>query len=105
MWKGPGPTDHSDEEWVEASRVAVNPMGTEVEVQVMDEAVNVNQLLDDLFQMPEEEHEGERVANLSSNHNVEGMEVTSMVQNAIKIMEKLVALLESMPDQNNHDRG
>ncbi len=38
----------------------------------MDEVVNVNQLLDDLFQMPEEEHEGERVANLSSNHNVEG---------------------------------
>ncbi len=49
MWKGPGQTDHSDEEWVEASRVAVNPMQTEVEVQVVDEVVNVNQLLDDLF--------------------------------------------------------
>jgi hypothetical protein len=55
--------------------------------------------------MPEEEHEGERVANLSSDHNVEGMEVTGMVQNAIKIMEKLTTLPESMPDQNNHDRG
>jgi len=72
VWKGPGPTDHSDEEWVEASKAVVNPMGTEVGVQVVDEVVNVNQLLDDLFQMPEEEHEGERVANLSLNHNVEG---------------------------------
>jgi len=105
VWKGPSPTDHSNEEWVEVSRAAVNPMGTEVEVQVVDEAVNVNQLLDDLFQMPEEEHEAERVANLSSNHNVEGMEVIGMVQNAIKIMEELAALPESMPDQNNHDRG
>ncbi len=70
----------------------------------MDEVVNVNQLLDDLFQMPEEEHEGERVANLSSDHNVEEMEVTGMVQNAIKIMEELATLPESMPDQNNHDR-
>ncbi len=42
---------------------------------------------------------------MSSDHNVEGMEVTSMVQNAIKIMEELATLLESMPDQNNHDRG
>jgi len=105
VWKGPGPTDHSNEEWVEASRAAVNPMGTKVEVQVVDEAVNVNQLLDDLFQMLEEEHEGERVANLSSDHNVEGMEVTGMVQNAIKIMEELAALPKSMPNQNNHDRG
>jgi hypothetical protein len=55
--------------------------------------------------MPEEEHEGEMVVNLSSDHNVEGMEVTCMVQNVIKIMEKLTALPESMPDQNNHDRG
>jgi hypothetical protein len=55
VWKGPGPTDHCDEEWVEASRATVNPMGIEVEVQVVDEAVNVNQLLDDLFQMPEQE--------------------------------------------------
>jgi hypothetical protein len=55
VWKGPGPTDHCDEEWVEASRATVNPMGIEVEVQVVDEAVNVNQLLDDLFQMPKQE--------------------------------------------------
>ncbi len=27
-----------------------------------------------------------------------------MVQNAIKIMEELATLPESMPDQNNHDR-
>jgi hypothetical protein len=54
--------------------------------------------------MLEEEHEGERVANLSSDHNVEGMEVIGMVQNAIKIMEELAALPESMPDHNNHDR-
>jgi hypothetical protein len=71
----------------------------------VDEVVNVNQLLDDLFQMPKEEYEGERVASLSSDHNVEGMEVASMVQNAIKIMEELAALPESMPGQNNHDRG
>jgi hypothetical protein len=55
--------------------------------------------------MPEEEHEGERVASLSLDHNVEGMEVAGMVQNAIKIMEELAALPESMPGQNNHDRG
>jgi hypothetical protein len=54
--------------------------------------------------MPQEKHEGERVASLSSNHNVEGMEVVNMVQNAIKIMEELTALHESMPDQHNHDR-
>ncbi len=42
---------------------------------------------------------------MSSDHNVEGMEVTGMVQNAIKIMEELATLPESMPDQNNHDRG
>ncbi len=48
VWKGPGPIDHSNEKWVEASRwAAVNPMLTKVEVEVMDEAVNVNQLLDD----------------------------------------------------------
>jgi hypothetical protein len=76
-----------------------------VEVEVVDEVVNVNQLLDDLFQMPKEEHEGDRVASLSLDHIVEGMEVASMVQNAIKIMEELVALPKSMPDQNNHDRG
>jgi len=107
VWKGPRPTDHSDEEWVEATRAAVNLMGTEVEVQVVDEAVIVNQLLDDLFQMPEQEHEGERVANLSLDHNVQGMEVTGMVQNAIKIMEELAALPESMPDQKTMigDRG
>jgi hypothetical protein len=29
--------------------------------------------------MLEQEHEGERVANLSSDHNVEGMEVIGMV--------------------------
>jgi hypothetical protein len=75
VWKGPGPTNHYDEEWVEASMVAVKPIQTKLEVEVVDEAVNVNQLLDDLFQMPEEEHEGERVASLSSDHNVEGMEV------------------------------
>jgi hypothetical protein len=45
----------------------------------VNEAVNVNQLLDDLFQMPEEEHEGERVASLASDHNVKGMEVVGMV--------------------------
>jgi hypothetical protein len=105
VWKGLGPTDHSDEEWVAASRAAVNPMQTEVEVEVVDEAVNVNQLLDDLFQMPKEEHEGERVASLCLDDYVKGMEVAGMVQNAIKIMEELAALLESMPDQNNHDRG
>jgi hypothetical protein len=105
VWKGPGLTDHSDEEWIEASGAVVNPMQIEVEVQVVDEAVNVNQLLDDLFQMPKEEHEGERVASLSSNHNVEGMEVAGMVHNAIKIMEELATLLESMSGQNNHDRG
>ncbi len=54
VWKGLDPTDHSDEEWVEASRAVVNPMQIEVEVQVVDEAVNVNKLLDDLFQMLEE---------------------------------------------------
>jgi hypothetical protein len=80
-------------------------MQTEVEVEVVDEAVNVNQLLDDLFQMPKEEHEGERVASLCLDDYVKGMEVAGMVQNAIKIMEELAALLESMPDQNNHDRG
>jgi hypothetical protein len=80
-------------------------MQTEVEVQVVDEDVNVNQLLDDLFQMSEEEHEGERVASLSSDHNVEGMEVAGMMQNAIKIVEELATLPESMPDQNNHDKG
>jgi hypothetical protein len=48
-------------------------MQIEVEVEVVDEAVNVNQFLDDLFQMPKEEHEGEKVASLSSDHNVEGM--------------------------------
>jgi hypothetical protein len=103
--KGPCSIDHSDEEWVETSRAVINPMQTEVEVQVVDEAVNVNQLLDDLFQMLEEEHEGERVASLSSDHNVEGMEVSCIVQNAIKIMEELATLPESMPRQNNHDRG
>ncbi len=97
VWKGPCSTDHSDEEWVEASRATVNPMQTQVEVEVVDEAVNVNQLLDDLFQMPEEEHEGERVASLSSDHNVEGMEVTGMVQNAIKIMEELTHCLKACP--------
>ncbi len=95
MWQGLGLTDHSNEEWVEASRATVNPMQTEVEV--VDEAVNVNQLLDDLLQMPEKKHEGERVASLFSDHNVEGMEVAGMVQNAIKIMEKLATLHESMP--------
>jgi hypothetical protein len=74
-------------------------------VEVVDKAMNVNQLLDDLFQMPKEEHEDERVASLSLDHNVEGMEVASMVQNAIKIMEELATLLESMPDQHNHDKG
>jgi hypothetical protein len=102
--KGLGPTNHFDEEWVEASRATINPMQTKVEVEVVDEAMNVNRLLDDLFQMPQEKHEGERVASLSSNHNVEGMEVVNMVQNAIKIMEELTALHESMPDQHNHDR-
>jgi hypothetical protein len=29
--------------------------------------------------MPEEEHEGERVASLASDHNVKGMEVVGMV--------------------------
>jgi hypothetical protein len=42
VWKGPSPIDHSDEEWVEASKAVVNPMQTEVEVEVVDEAVNVN---------------------------------------------------------------
>jgi hypothetical protein len=79
VWKGLGPTDHFDEKWVETNRAAVNPMQTKVEVEVVDEAMNVNQLLDDLFQMPEEEHEGERVASLSLDHNVKGMEVASMV--------------------------
>jgi len=32
VWKGPGPTDHFDEEWVEASRATLNPMQIEVEV-------------------------------------------------------------------------
>ncbi len=105
VWKGPSPTYHSNEKWVEASRVAINPMLTKVEVEVVDEAVNVNQLLDDLFQMPKEEHEGERVASLSLDHNVEGMDVAGMVQNAIKIMEELATLLKSVPHQHNHDRG
>jgi len=26
VWKGPSPIDHFDEEWVEASRVTINPM-------------------------------------------------------------------------------
>jgi hypothetical protein len=26
VWKGLGPTYHSNEEWVESSRVAINPM-------------------------------------------------------------------------------
>jgi hypothetical protein len=46
--------------------------------------------------MPKEEHEGERVASLSLDHNVEGMEVAGMVQNANKIMEELAALFESI---------
>ncbi len=33
-----------------------------------------------------------------SDHNVEGMELAGMVQNAIKIMEELAALPESMFD-------
>jgi len=45
----------------------------------MDKVVNVNKLLDDLFQMLKEEHEGERVASLFSDHNVEGMEVAGIV--------------------------
>jgi hypothetical protein len=76
-----------------------------VEVEVMNKVVNVNQLLDDLFQTPKEEPEGERVASLSLDHNVEGMEVVGMVQNDIKIMEELATLLESMPHQHNHGRG
>jgi hypothetical protein len=35
---------------------------------------------------------------------VVNVNVTGMVQNAIKIMEELATLPESMPDQNNHDR-
>jgi hypothetical protein len=105
MWKGPSPTYHFDEKWVESSMVAINPMQTKVEVEVVDKAMNVNQLLDDLFQMPKEEHEGERVASFFSDHNVEGMEVAGMVHNAIKIMEELATLLESTPDQHNHDMG
>jgi hypothetical protein len=105
MWIGPSLIDHSNEEWVEAIKAVVNPMQIEVELEVVDEDVNVNQLLDDLFQMPEEEHEGERVASLFLDHNVEGMEVIGMVQNAIKIMEELVTLCESMLGQNNHDKG
>jgi hypothetical protein len=35
--------------------------------------MNVNQHLDDLFQMPKEEHEGDPIARLSLDHNVEGM--------------------------------
>ncbi len=50
-----------------------------VEVEVVDEVVNVNQFLDDIFQMLEEEHEGERVTSLSLDHNVEGMRVMGMV--------------------------
>jgi hypothetical protein len=42
VWKGLGPTDHSNEKWVEASREAINPMQTEVEVEVVDEVMNVN---------------------------------------------------------------
>jgi hypothetical protein len=42
VWKGPSPIDHSDEEWVEASKAVINLMQTEVEVEVVDEAVNVN---------------------------------------------------------------
>jgi hypothetical protein len=79
VWKGPSPTNHYDEKWVETSRATVNPMQTKVEVEVMDEVVNVNQFLDGLFQMLEEEHGGERVASLSLDHNVEGMEVVGMV--------------------------
>ncbi len=49
--------------------------------------------------------EGERVASLSLDHNVEGMEVVGMVQNDIKIMEELATLLESMPHQHNNGKG
>ncbi len=79
MWKGLSPTNHYDEEWVEARRATINPMQIGVEVEVVDEVVNVNQFLDDIFQMLEEEHEGERVTSLSLDHNVEGMRVMGMV--------------------------
>jgi hypothetical protein len=69
--------------------------------QVVDEGVNVEQLLDDLFPLPNDEHEGVGVTRMDPNHSGLAMGELGIIQAACGIMVELAEVPKSMPMQNN----
>jgi hypothetical protein len=70
----------------------------------VDEGVNVEQLLDDLFPLPNDEHEGVGVTRMDPNHNGLAMGELGIIQDACGIMVELVEVPMNMPMQNNPNK-
>ncbi len=102
VWKGPSAIDDSNEEWMEASKAPLCWM--QIVGQVVDEGVNVEQLLDDLFPLPNDEYEGVGLIRMDPSHGGLAMGELGIIQDACGIIVKLVELPKNMPMQNNPGR-
>jgi hypothetical protein len=86
VWKGPGPISKSDEEWAEVSRGPVRKLTR----QEVDQGVEVEQLLDDLFISADDL--GLDAVKGPTNQMEKGMLGMSMVQEVCDIMDDLAAM-------------
>ncbi len=71
---------------------------------MVDEGGNVEQLLDDLFPLPNDEHEGVGVTRMDPNHNGLAMGELGIIQYACGIVVELAKVPKSMPMQTNPNK-